>query len=141
MGNGWHENERRLFVWFVICFVQFKVIDAAKFVDGFEKYWRKISELFWQKDVHLLKYQFLNLIKTKGRAAWKKEEEELLKVAFRYQLGYIGSIIRASGMKLPRSSIACLTGGTSRPPSSAGSGGIITSTAISSRVNGANRRI
>jgi hypothetical protein len=43
MSQGWYENERRLYVWFIICFMQLKLIDPVKFVDAYDKYWRNIS--------------------------------------------------------------------------------------------------
>jgi hypothetical protein len=47
--SGWYENERRLYVWFVLCFMHYKVLDPSKFIDSGEKYWRLLSEVFWQK--------------------------------------------------------------------------------------------
>lgn len=73
--NGWHENERRLYVWFVICFMKLKLLDPLEFVDGYPKYWKEISLIFWGKNILFLKYQLLCLVKTKTRIVWKKDED------------------------------------------------------------------
>lgn len=61
-----------------------KLLDAIKFIDAekYEKYWRAISRTFWNKDISFLKYQLLNIIKSKGRASWKKDEDHLLTEAY-----------------------------------------------------------
>lgn len=30
----WHENERRLYVWFIVCYIHMKLFDAIQFIDG-----------------------------------------------------------------------------------------------------------
>lgn len=55
--------------------MQLKLIEPLKFVDAYEKYWRNISETFWNKEVYFLKYQLLNILKTKGRTLWKADED------------------------------------------------------------------
>lgn len=62
-------------MWFVLCFMHYKVLDPSKFIDSGEKYWRLLSEAFWQKEVYFLKYQLLNLFKAKGRIVWRSKED------------------------------------------------------------------
>ena len=73
-------------MWFIICFIHYKAIDPVKFIDGYDKYWKLISEAFWQKEVYFLKYQLLNIFKIKGRTIWKAEEDELLRDSFQYNI-------------------------------------------------------
>jgi hypothetical protein len=51
--------------------MQMKLLEASNFVDSHEKYWRNISETFWNKEIFFLKYQLLNIIKSKNRTIWR----------------------------------------------------------------------
>ena len=62
--------------------MHYKVLDSSIFVDSYEKYWRNLSEVFWQKEVYLLKFQLLTVCKAKGRAVWREKEDLLLKKVF-----------------------------------------------------------
>lgn len=73
-------------MWFILGFIHLKALDPLKFVDKhdrYDKYWRNISENLWNKDILLLKYQLLNIVKTKGRTIWKAEEDDLLIKAYK----------------------------------------------------------
>lgn len=63
--------------------MHYKVLDSAKFVDSNDKYWRSLSEVFWQKEAYFLKYQLLNICKAKGRTVWRAKEDELLRKIFK----------------------------------------------------------
>jgi hypothetical protein len=54
-----------------------KMLEPNKMVDG-DKYWKNISLTFWHKDIPFLKYQLLNVMKTRGRTTWKPKEDALL---------------------------------------------------------------
>ena len=98
MSQGWHENERRLYVWFIVCFIHLKMLEPNKFVDS-EKYWKNIALTFFQKDIPFLKYQLLTLLKTRGRTSWKPKEDTLLKEAQKYPYFYSESSRKACGTK------------------------------------------
>lgn len=55
--------------------MHYKVLDPSKFIDSGEKYWRQLSEIFWQKEIYFLKYQLLNVFKAKGRIVWRARED------------------------------------------------------------------
>lgn len=124
--HGWYENERRLYVWFIICFMQLKLIDPLRFVDAYEKYWRHISETFWKKEVYFLKYQLLNIIKTKGRTLWKADEDQILRLAYRYASMNQENIRSGNGTRSLRHSTNFLMENISKPPSNVESAGRIT---------------
>ena len=58
-----------------LLYQKLKLLDPLDFVDNYHRYWREISSVFWAKSVPFLKYQFLSLIKTKGRIDWKDDED------------------------------------------------------------------
>lgn len=80
---GWYENERRLYVWYILCYMKLKSLEPVDFVDGYNRYWTDTSAVFWGKTIPFLKYQLLSLIKAKGRINWKKEEDDLLLEAYK----------------------------------------------------------
>lgn len=103
-----------------------KMLDPVKFLDGCEKYWKLVSEAFWEKSVPFLKYQLLNIIKTKGRTVWKEQEDALLKEAYKYFILYQANTKKDSGMKSLNTSTSLLMDNTLKPQNNAGNAGKIT---------------
>lgn len=76
-----------------------KLLECHRFLDSCERYWKALSTAFWGKNIHFLKYQLLNIQKTKGRIVWREREDELLREAYKYCFINQERTNRASGTK------------------------------------------
>lgn len=56
--RGWHENERKLFLWFLFAYYH---LNFKKYSEITSKEWREFSECFGNKDVLLLRYEAVAL--------------------------------------------------------------------------------
>lgn len=57
----WHENERKMFVWFIVVYCYLGQVEPNKIVFNLsiqsEAEWNEISTIFFNKDLMLLKFQ------------------------------------------------------------------------------------
>jgi hypothetical protein len=52
-----------------VCYIKFSGINAL----DHEHQWERLSDLFFEKDIRLLKYQYMNILKKGGRVNWNEE--------------------------------------------------------------------
>ena len=119
---AWHDNERRVYVWFIVGYVHYKLLDANKLLDS-QKHWNRIREAFWGKDVYFLKYQLQTIIKNRGRITWGEKQDLLLRDICPYFALYSANTKMENGIKLPRTFTSEPEASASKLPSSADSAG------------------
>ena len=68
-------------MWFIICFTYLKEkeenIKLHELTDH-QDLWNHLSLVFFNKNPHLLQFQYLNMIKSKKRESWSESEDQYL---------------------------------------------------------------